>query len=37
MKEVGEKFDGQVIKKLTDSIDGRLLSGIEKKSGYIGH
>lgn len=32
-----QKVDGQQIKKLTDSMDGRLMTVIEKKGGYIGH
>ncbi|CAL9697540.1 unnamed protein product [Knipowitschia caucasica] len=32
-----QKVDRQQIKKLTDSMDGRLLSVIENKGGYIGH
>lgn len=32
-----QKVDRQQIKKLTDSMDGRLLSVIEKKGGNIGH
>lgn len=31
------KVDHQQIKKLTDSMDGRLMTVIEKKGGYIGH
>ena len=32
-----QKVDRQQIKKLTDSMDGRLVAVIEKKGGYIGH
>ncbi|CAL9698388.1 unnamed protein product [Knipowitschia caucasica] len=32
-----QKVDCQQIKKLKDSMDGRLLSVIENKGGYIGH
>ena len=32
-----KKVDRQQIKKLTESINGRLITVIEKKGGYIGH
>ena len=32
-----QKVDHQQIKKLTDSMNGRLITVIEKKGGYIGH
>ena len=31
------KIDREQIKKLTDSMDGRLMAVIENKGGYIGH
>lgn len=31
------KIDREQIKKLTDSMDGRLMAVIENKIGYIGH
>ena len=31
------KVDPQQIKKLTDSMDGRLMTVIEKRGGYVGH
>ena len=32
-----QKVDHQQIKKLTDSMNGRLMTVIEQKGGYIGH
>lgn len=32
-----QKVDSDQIKKLTDSVNGRLVTVIEKKGGYIGH
>ena len=32
-----QNVDRKQIKKLTDSMNGRLITVIEKKGGYIGH
>ncbi len=37
MLAAAQKIDRQQIKKLTDSMDGRLITTIEKNGGYTGH
>lgn len=37
MVAAAQKIDSDQIKKLTDSMNGRLVTVIEKKGGYIGH